>query len=311
MHTVAGVGGSLTLQLLYPFDVLKTRFQSHDSGKDEHNAVPRYRSVMSSFKDMVKQEGFFSMFKGVSINIVAGTVSYGTFFYLYETFKQRLPSDEYSEFTSSLIASTQAAAISSAMMQPVWVLKTRRILDMEKGNDLKRSKVLVKSVYKEHGLKGFYRGYLLSLGLGLYGTIQLTAYSTFKDMIEKAKEGQEISNSEIAGLGMVARFCASIVLHPLTTVRTRFQQTQFYQGIDGQKYSSIRDTVVKTYKGEGVKGFYKGIVPMTLRALPSQGLFFLVYENTKKYMSGRLNIPYPEPEDLQQYFREQEALDSK
>jgi len=32
---------------------------------------------------------------------------------------------------------------------------------------------------------------------------------------------------------------------------------------------------------------------MTLRTLPSQGLFFMVYENSKRKMSKFLNIPYP------------------
>ena len=86
---------------------------------------------------------------------------------------------------------------------------------------------------------------------------------------------------------------SSLLLHPLTTVRTRFQQNQFYDGLEGQKYKSIPDIFNKTYAKEGIRGFYKGVVPMTLRTLPAQGLFFLVYENSKRIVAGIVNIPYP------------------
>lgn len=97
---------------------------------------------------------------------------------------------------------------------------------------------------------------------------------------------------EIMLLGSVSRLMASFILYPLTTIRTRYQQNQFFAGLKGEKYINIRDIVKKTFQKEGWKGFYKGIVPMTLRALPSQALFFLVYENVKKGSSSFLEVPY-------------------
>ena len=223
VHAVAGVASSMTIQMLHPFDLIKTRFQAHDSGSDKHNAVPRYRSVLSSIKDIVSTEGKFSLFKGVSINLIAGTTSYGFFFGMYERFRQSNKNYFEGEFLISLVSSTQAAAISSAVMQPAWVLKTRRMLDTQKGGDLRRGKEIIKQIWKDHGIRGFYRGYSLSLALGLYGTIQLTTYATLKDLIETNYK-RDIHQKEIAGLGIVARFMSSLLLHPLTTVRTRFQQ---------------------------------------------------------------------------------------
>ena len=86
----------------------------------------------------------------------------------------------------------------------------------------------------------------------------------------------------IAGIGFGSRLFASLILHPITTVRTRYQQNQFVKGLEVEKYLSVRDIVSKTWSYEGVRGFYKGVVPMTMRSAPSQGLFFLVYESAKK-----------------------------
>jgi hypothetical protein len=68
------------------------------------------------------------------------------------------------------------------------VLKTRRLLDSEKGKDWSRSKILMKEIKTHHGFFGFYRGFSLSLALGLYGTIQLTMYSTVSDLVRKSRE---------------------------------------------------------------------------------------------------------------------------
>jgi hypothetical protein len=76
-----------------------------------------------------------------------------------------------SEFGLNLVSSTMAAFYGSLLMQPVWVLKTRRLLDDKKGKDWSRSKTLLKEVGNQHGFFGFYRGFSLSLALGLYGTI--------------------------------------------------------------------------------------------------------------------------------------------
>lgn len=68
------------------------------------------------------------------------------------------------------------------------MLKTRRLLDGEKGKDWARSKQLFREVKTQHGFFGFYRGFTLSLALGLYGTIQLTTYSTISSLVRKNRE---------------------------------------------------------------------------------------------------------------------------
>lgn len=44
-----------------------------------------------------------------------------------------------------------------------------------------------------------------------------------------------------------------------------------------QKYSSMRDCFAKTYAIEGLGGFWKGIAPTLLRAMPVSAGTFVVY----------------------------------
>lgn len=47
-------------------------------------------------------------------------------------------------------------------------------------------------------------------------------------------------------------------------------------------YSGMLDVFLKTYKHEGIRGFYKGIFPNMLKVVPSASITYLVYESMKK-----------------------------
>jgi len=290
VQSSAGVAASFTQHLLHPFDLIKVRFQSHDSGKNEHNVVRGYRGLVDSLKTIHKEEGFRGFYKGMILSMIASNISYGIFFALYEKMRQIAGKHVKGEVSLNLVASSGAAALSSLVMQPMFVLKTRRLLDQKEGKARHRLVDLSREVYSHHGFRGFYRGYVLSLMLGLYGVMQITTYKYIKGRLDLIYGENKAPNWLIMVIGAVSRLCTSVVLHPLTTVRTRFQQNQFPQPGQVQKYTSIPDIFIKTYQGEGIRGFFKGIVPMTLRTLPSHGLFFLAYENTKNYMTARLGI---------------------
>lgn len=56
-------------------------------------------------------------------------------------------------------------------------------------------------------------------------------------------------------------------------------------------YTSIRDVVARTYRGEGLKAFYKGLAPNLVRILPGTCVTFVVYENLS--VSGAVDTPSP------------------
>ena len=291
VQSTAGVAASFTQHLLHPFDLIKVRFQSHDSGTKDRNVIPQYKSLWDSIRTIKQEEGIRGFYKGILVSVVASNISYGVFFALYEKMRQTLQPHTSSELALNILASSSAASVSSLLMQPVFVLKTRRLLDQRREAGYQRLGSLFREVYSQHGILGFYRGYTLSLMLGLYGVGQISTYKYLKALSDGAYGDAKTPNWVIGAMGAVSRLLTSCVLHPLTTVRTRFQQNQFVEAELGQeKYKGIMDVVRKTYRGEGVRGFFKGIVPLTLRTVPSHGLFFLAYENTKAFMSKRLGV---------------------
>lgn len=90
---------------------------------------------------------------------------------------------------------------------------------------------------------------------------------------------------------MMSKMIVSSIFYPITTVRTRIQQNQFFSyeqhcELKNEKYKNIRDVTIKIVNNEGLKGFYKGFLVNALKALPSKGAFFFFYEIFKDAIFG-------------------------
>lgn len=96
----------------------------------------------------------------------------------------------------------------------------------------------------------------------------------------------------ISGSG--GRFIASTIFYPLVLVRSRLQKKQYllnevphdkvYLGSE-IIYRSLRDGFRLTYKREGLKGFYKGYLTNIIKTVPQQGVFFVGFEATMRFLN--------------------------
>lgn len=78
-----------------------------------------------------------------------------------------------------------------------------------------------------------------------------------------------------------------VVGHPLDTIKVRYQ-------ILG---TSLWGTTVKTYKREGIHGFYKGMLFPMLSTGPLNAIFFGVYGNCMRFFNGnaqRVDLSNPD-----------------
>ena len=72
--------------------------------------------------------------------------------------------------------------------------------------------------------------------------------------------------------------------YPLQLVRTRLQA----QGMPGSKaeYSGIIDCATQVYKKGGIRGFYRGIAPNFMKAIPAISISYVVYEKAKEILKA-------------------------
>ena len=78
------------------------------------------------------EEGFFSLYRGVIINLFAGSLANMCFFYVYQDGKKRYNYDQSNPNSLKTVwISLRAGIISMFLSAPLWTVKTRMVLYRE------------------------------------------------------------------------------------------------------------------------------------------------------------------------------------
>ena len=82
---------------------------------------------------------------------------------------------------------------------------------------------------------------------------------------------KDVPGWKVALYGGLAGEALWIASYPFDVVKSKMQSDGFGEDM---RYRTMRDCFVKTWRGEGPRGFWKGIGPTLLRAMPvSAGTF--------------------------------------
>ena len=183
--------------------------------------------------------------------------------------------------------------LTAILTNPIWVIKTRMLSTGAKAPGAYASfSAGIRQIYRNEGVKGFYRGMVPSLFGVSHGALQFMAYEQLKrhrsrtsltDLtISSAEthERRELSNLDYLCLSGLSKVFAGCMTYPYQLLRSRLQ-TYDAAGT----YRGVGDAIAQTWRKEGISGFYKGLGPNLLRVLPSTWVTFLVYENMKKTLN--------------------------
>lgn len=123
-------------------------------------------------------------------------------------------------------------------------------------------------------LKGLYRGQAVTIlrEIQAYGVWFLTyEYLMNADARRNKINRKEVSTLKVAFYGGLAGEMLWLSSYPFDVIKSKMQSDGF--GAD-QRYKSMRDCFAQVYRREGLGGFWKGIGPTLLRAMPvSAGTF--------------------------------------
>jgi solute carrier family 25 folate transporter 32 len=90
-----------------------------------------------------------------------------------------------------------------------------------------------------------------------------------------------LTNEATVVLSTVAKLVAGGVTYPLQVLRSRLQN---YDAEREFGRRGLVGVVRKLWREEGVRGFYRGVMPGVVRVLPATWVTFLVYENVRFYL---------------------------
>ncbi|KAI0006734.1 mitochondrial carrier [Xylariaceae sp. FL0662B] len=134
-------------------------------------------------------------------------------------------------------------------------------------------------------LRGLYRGQAVTLWreAQAYGVWFLSfEYLMNSDAARNRVARKDVPSWKVALYGGLAGEALWLASYPFDVVKSKMQTDGFGKDM---RYKTMRDCFAQTWRAEGMRGFWKGIGPTLLRAMPVSGGTFAVVEATMRAIS--------------------------
>ncbi|XP_050438104.1 mitochondrial uncoupling protein Bmcp-like [Adelges cooleyi] len=268
----------------FPIDTTKTRLQVQGQFFNGTVSKIKYSGMVDAFIQIYKQEGFLSLYSGISPALLRqstyGTIKFGTYYTLKQTANDYFHATE--DIAINFGCAVCAGIISASIANPTDVLKVR-LQAVGEANKPKCNIIkCFRDIYVHEGLRGLWKGVApTSQRAAIIAAVELPVYDYCKHNM-MVFFGNNIFNHFISSL--VASFGSAIASNPIDVIRTRLMNQKYVKNnlINQQNvYKGSIDCFVKTVKSEGVLALYKGFVPTFVRMGPWNIIFFIIYERLK------------------------------
>lgn len=162
---LAGVGAGITeaVMVVNPMEVVKIRLQAqHHSMKDPLD-VPKYRNAPHAAYTICKEEGFKTLYRGVSLTAARQATNQGVNFTVYSKLKEYLQNYQNLEvlpaWETSLIGLV-SGALGPLSNAPLDTIKTRLQKSTYASNESAMVRIVKigKQLVKEEGINALYKG---------------------------------------------------------------------------------------------------------------------------------------------------------
>lgn len=193
---LAGVGAGITEAVLVvnPMEVVKIRLQAqHHSMKDPLD-VPKYRNAPHAGYTIVKEEGFKTLYRGVSLTAARQATNQGVNFTVYSKLKEYLQNyhgvEVLPSWETSLIGLV-SGALGPLSNAPLDTIKTRLQKSTYASNESSMVRIVKigKQLVKEEGINALYKGITPRIMRVAPGqAVTFTVYEFMKGVLAGDKE---------------------------------------------------------------------------------------------------------------------------
>ncbi|GBE84129.1 mitochondrial carrier [Sparassis crispa] len=274
----------------YPLDLIATKLQISES--------PHLRGLKGArriLRHIVGTEGFAGFYSGLPTDTASTLVSGFLYYYFYtilHALAARLRSS--SPLSRALTARTRpvllplpvelavgyiAGIASRAVSMPLSLITVRLQSaggegEDEDGDDGKRKGVppvvdIVRSIYTEQGLCGFWAGFAPTLPLALTPALTLLFFQLFS----RIQSGRIPAYMRAFLDGALSNALALAVLYPLVLAKVRVQAWR-----DMSMFAVWREA----FRSAGWAGLYHGLTAILLKGFVSQGITMLVKQRIEQ-----------------------------
>ncbi|THH13637.1 hypothetical protein EW146_g6614 [Bondarzewia mesenterica] len=258
-------------------------------------AIPDHsiKTRLQAAQGFAKAGGFGGIYKGVGSVILAISLipalqrdRHGVcfdrlaaaFFCTYDTLKRTLPVPAHLAPVNHMISASMGEIAACLIRVPTEVIKTRSQTSSY-GALADSSLAAAKLLWKTEGLRGFYRGFGITVMREIpFTSLQFPMYELFKTRLSHFLYGRPASLHayEAALCGSVAGGIAAALTTPLDVVKTRVMLD--LRDPSHASYPSPAVRLRQIYATEGLRALFSGGVPRTMWISAGGAVFLGVYE---------------------------------
>ncbi|RDY09601.1 ADP,ATP carrier protein, mitochondrial [Mucuna pruriens] len=293
---MGGVSAAVSKSAAAPIERVKLLIQNQDEMIKAGRLSEPYKGIGDCFGRTIKDEGFVSLWRGNTANVIryfpTQALNFAFKDYFKSLFNFKKDKDGYWKWFAGNLASGGAAGASSSLfVYSLDYARTRLANDAKagkKGGERQFNGLVdvYRKTLQSDGVVGLYRGFNVSLvGVTLYRGLYFGVYDSLKPVLLVGT----FQDSFLASfaLGWAVTIGASIASYPFDTVRRRMMMTSG----EAVKYKTSLDAFSQIVKKEGAKSLFKGAGANILRAVAGAGVLsgydkLQVLVLGKKYGSG-------------------------
>lgn len=292
---MGGVSAAVSKTAAAPIERVKLLIQNQDEMIKSGRLDQRYKGIGECFSRTIKDEGFGSLWRGNTANVIRYFPTQALNFAFKDYFKRlfnfKKDRDGYWKWFAGNLGSGGAAGASSLFfVYSLDYARTRLANDSKsakKGGERQFNGLIdvYKKTLKTDGIAGLYRGFNIScVGIIVYRGLYFGLYDSVKPMLPGKLQDSFFASF---ALGWVITNGAGLASYPIDTVRRRMMMTSG----EAVKYKSSLDAFQQILKNEGPKSLFKGAGANILRAVAGAGVLagydkLQVIVFGKKYGSG-------------------------
>lgn len=284
----------------YPFDTVKVRLQS------QSNNALLYKGPLDCFRQSIQADGLLGLYRGISAPLVGAALENSSLFFFERIGRETLyktgfcSRDQPLPLPALWLTGAFSGVFTSFVLTPVELVKCKIQVPADKGTTATRRAPLrpmavIKDVYRQEGIKGFWHGQMGTLireaggCAAWFGSKETTSNFFLRHNLKKAKTQAEkdgiLANPlplwQQALAGASAGVAYNFLFYPADTIKSRMQTSPVGNSL--VKRSFVAEGAA-LWKEAGLKGLYRGCGITCLRSAPSSAFIFMVYDGLKKYL---------------------------
>ncbi|KXJ68746.1 hypothetical protein RP20_CCG001878 [Aedes albopictus] len=286
VHAVSGATGSvIAMSAFYPLDTVRSRLQLEE---------PERRKALSTWailKQLVAEEGFATLYRGIVPVLQSLCISNFVYFYTFHSLKALRGSITGGSHSAlaDLILGSLAGVVNVFSTTPCWVVNTR--LKMKglghrvKDNTMHYDNLLDGLIHvgRTEGAKGLWAGAMPSLILVINPAIQFMVYESLKRRM--VGDPKHASSAAFFAIGAIAKAIATVLTYPLQLIQTKLRHGNMDKSLDLPPDTDMVQMLLIILKKQGAAGLFRGLEAKLLQTVLTAALMFMTYEKIARFVT--------------------------